>query len=62
MASERMRILIRKFELSSAAISSRCLVALRSPETLPDCSQSHFWADPTVLGFFPSPLGPPGSA
>ena len=48
MASERMRILIRKFELSSAAISSLCLAALRSPETFPDCSQS----DP----------GPPGPA
>ena len=42
MASERMRILIRKFELSSTAISSRCLAALGSPEILPDCSQSHF--------------------
>ena len=42
MASERMRILIRKFELNSTAISSQCLAVLGSPETLPDCSQSHF--------------------
>ena len=42
MASERMRILIRKFELSSTAISSQCLAALGSPEMIPDSSQSHF--------------------
>ena len=53
MASERMRILIRKFELSSAAISSRCLAALGCPETLPDCSQSQFCSDPTVFFFLP---------
>ena len=52
MASERMRILIRKFELSSIAISSRCLAALETPEMLPDCSQSHF--EKILRIFFPT--------
>ena len=54
MASERMRILIRKFEPSCIEIASRCLAAKACPEmpqtvfkkdlrSAPDCSQSHFW-------------------
>ena len=34
MASERMRILIRKFERSSTVISSRCLAAKACPEAI----------------------------
>ena len=60
MASERMRILIRKFELRSTAISSRCLPALGSPEMLQTAARA-------ILGkrygfCFPSPLGPPSFA
>ena len=59
MASERMRILIRKFELSSTAISSRCLAGLGTPEMLPDYSQSDSGKDPTD---FLTPPGPPALA
>ena len=50
MASERMRILIRKFEVSSTGVSSRCLAGLESPEMLSDCSQNHF--EEKCYGFF----------
>ena len=47
MASERMRILICKFELSSAAFSSAMPGYPGELRSAPDCSQSGFGAHPT---------------
>ena len=55
MASERTRILIYKFEMSSTAFSSRCTVVKAwQPKVAPDCSQSLIGTTPR----YPSPPRP----